>query len=297
MLMKLNFFFAVFLCSLFFLVSCNGSSSEEVLIAEDSTDQKTQVDPIEVSWNDLEKDSIHPETAIIFEGYIGDPGTLVDQTNGKIRIPIYARRNQKAGFELNLYIPIGTQKNQIKELPAEFIPSDIQITADDNSVLTIGSRVRITATKSETYSPGFVTANVIKIETVTDEFDATIFSSAVALTTNMMSDTALQNVYCYVDGKLDIPSIVFSYTNEISLDLKNSSVKDISTMAIRLGEGPSTMNDFPDNYTSSDLILRDYLGKEIKYKSTVRLYGMWERYTFASTSPGTFYLEEIEVKK
>lgn len=295
--MKPNFFFAAFLSIPFYLISCSGSSSEETLIAEDSTEQKIQVDPIEVSWNDLEKDSIAPETEIIFEGYIGDPGTLVDQTNGKIRIPIYERRNQKAGFELNLYIPVGTQKNQMKELPAEFLPSDIQIMADDNSVLTIGSRVRITATKSETYSIGFVTANVIKIETVPDDFDATIFASAVALTTDIMDDTAVQNIYCYVDGKLDIPSIVFSYTNEISLDLKNSSVKDISTIAIRLGEGPSTMNDFPDNYTSADLILRDYLGQEIKYKSTVRLYGVWERYTYESTTPGTFYLEEIEIIK
>ncbi len=294
MLMKPNFFFAAFLSIPFYLISCSGSSSEETLIAEDSTEQKINVDPIEVSWNALEKDSIAPETEIIFEGYIGDPGTLVDQTNGKIRIPIYQRRNQKAGFELNLYIPVGTQKNQMKELPAEFLPSDIQIMAEDNSVLTIGSRVRITATKTETYSAGFVTANVIKIESVTDDFDATIFVNAVALTTDMLNDTAVQNVYCYLDGKLDIPSIVFSYTNEISLDLKNSSVKDISTVAIRLGEGPSTMNDFPDNYTSADLILRDYLGKEIKYKSNVRLYGVWERYTFASSSPGVFYLEEIE---
>lgn len=295
--MKLNFFLAAFFGSLFFLVSCNGSSSEDAMVTIDSTNQKTQVDPIKVSWQELEKDSIRAETQIIFEGYIGDPGTLVDQTNGKIRIPIYERRHQKSGFELNLYIPIGNQKNQIKELPAEFLPTDIQIIADDNSVLTIGSRVRITATKSETYSPGFVTANVIKIETMTDEFDAAIFTNAVPLSSEMMKDTALQNVYCYVDGKLDIPSIVFSYTNEISLDLKNSSVKDISTMAIRLGEGPSTMNDFPDNYTSADLILRDYLGKEIKYRSTVRLYGMWERYTFESTTPGTFYLEEIEIIK
>jgi hypothetical protein len=292
--MKLNRFFPAIFGSFIMLSSCSGSSSEEALNNGDSTNQKVQIDPIEVSWNDLEKDSIHAETQIIFEGYIGDPGTLVDQTDGKIRIPVYERRNQKAGFELNLYIPIGTQKNQMKELPAEFLPSDIQITADDNSVLTIGSRVRITATKSETYSPGFVTANVIKIETVTDEFDATIFSDAVPLTAEMMNDTALQNVYCYVDGKLDIPSIVFSYTNEISLDLKNSSVKDISSISIRLGEGPSSMNDLPDNYTSNDLILRDYLSKTINYKSTVRLYGVWERYTFATSTPGAFYLEEIE---
>lgn len=292
--MKLNRFFPAIFGSFFMLSSCSGSSSEEALNNGDSTNQKVQIDPIEVSWNDLEKDSIHAETQIIFEGYIGDPGTLVDQTDGKIRIPVYERRNQKAGFELNLYIPIGTQKNQMKELPAEFLPSDIQIMADDDSVLTIGSRVRITATKSETYSPGFVTANVIKIETVKDEFDATIFSDAVPLTAEMMNDTALQNVYCYVDGKLDIPSIVFSYTNEISLDLKNSSVKDISSISIRLGEGPSSMNDLPDNYTSNDLILRDYLGKTISYKSTVRLYGVWERYTFATSTPGAFYLEEIE---
>jgi hypothetical protein len=295
--MKLNFFFAVFLSIPFFLLSCNGSSSEDIVIGEDSTAQELTVNPIEVTWQQLESDSIKAETQIIFEGYIGDPGTIVNQTDGKIRIPIYERRNQKGGFELNLFIPIGTQKNQIKELPAEFLPSDIQITADDNAVLTIGSRVRIIATKSETYSPGFVTANVIKIEAMTDEFDATIFINAIPLTSEMMKDTALQNVYCYVDGKLDIPSIVFSYTNEISLDLKNSTVKDISTMAIRLGEGPSTMNDFPDNYTSADLILRDYMGKEIKYKSTVRLYGVWERYTFESSTPGTFYLEEIELKK
>jgi hypothetical protein len=295
--MKPNFFFAAFLSIPFYLISCSGSSSDESLIADDSTVQKIQVDPIEVSWNDLEKDSIAPETEIIFEGYIGDPGTLIDQSNGGIVVPVYERRNQKAGFELNLFIPLGTGKNQIKELPAEFLPTDLQIFADDNSVLTIGSKIRVTATKSETVLAGYVCADVIKIEPLTSDFDRVVFTDAVMLTTEMMNDTALHHAYCYIDGKLDIPSIVFAYTNEISLDLKNSSVKDITTMAIRLGEGPSTMNDFPDNYTSADLILRDYLGKEIKYKSTVRLYGVWERYTFASTSPGTFYLEEIEIIK
>jgi hypothetical protein len=297
MLMKQTFFFAVFLSTIFSLVSCSGSSSEDALITEDSTDQKIQVDPVEVSWQELQKDSIEPETAIIFEGYIGDPGSLVDQSNGGIVVPVYERRNQKAGFELNLFIPLGTGKNQIKELPAEFLPTDLQIFADDNSVLTIGSKIRVTATKSETILAGYVCADVIKIESPIGDFDPVVFANAVMLTAEMMNDTALHHVYCYVDGKLDIPSIVFAYTNEISLDLKNSSVKDITTMPIRLGEGPSTMNDFPDNYTSADLILRDYLGKEIKYKSTVRLYGVWERYTYESSTPGTFYLEEIEVKK
>jgi hypothetical protein len=296
--MRFNFASLFILFVSLFLVSCKGSSSGDNIDSDDSTKSNQEtIEPLEVSWMQLEADSVKAETLIVFEGYIGDIGMFVEQISGKMRIPIYERRNQKAGFKVHLYLPVGTGKNQMKELPAEFLPTDVQIFAEDNSILTKGSRVRITAIKSETVSPGFISADVVKIESLNDDFDSEIFASAIPLTSAMMKDTSLQNVYCYIDGKVDIPSIVFSYTNEIALDLKNSTLKDISTISVPLGEGPSTMNDFPDNYTTADLILRDYLGKEVKYKSVVRLYGVWERYTFESSTPGNFYLEEIAVKK
>lgn len=295
--MKLNDLSFYLVASVFVLGSCGGSATEEIVMSADSTDQESALAPVEVTWAQLEADSVQAETQIIFEGYIGDIGTMIDQSNGRITVPIYERRHQKGGFELNLYIPIGNGKNQMKELPAEFLPTDVQIYADDNSVLTIGSRIRVTATKSETYSPGYISAEVLKMESLSSDFDSAVFADAVMLTSEMIADTAIQNSYCFIDGKLDIPTLVFSYTNDILLDIVNSSVKDITTVSVRLGDGPSSMNDLPDNYTSSDLIIRDYLGSVIKYKSNLRLYGVWERYTFETSTPGTFYLEEIEVKK
>lgn len=282
----------------FFLFSCGGSSADETGTIEDTVaTEEAVVVPVEVTWNDLETDAVEPETVIIFEGYIGDLGSYIDQSNGQIRIPLYERRNQGAGFKMNLYIPIGTSPNCIKELPAQFTPSDYQIVCDDEKIVSLGDKVRITATKSETYSEGFITADVIKIEAIESTFDPTILASAVALTTAMVNDTTVLKSYSYIDAKLEIPSIVFSYTNDISLDLKGSSVKDVTSVSVRLGDGPSSMNDLPDNYTNKDLIVRDYNGDQIKYGTTLRLYGTWERYSFESTSQGKFYLEEIEVKK
>ena len=57
------------------------------------------------------------------------------------------------------------------------------------------------------------------------------------------------------------------------------------------------MNVLPDSYTSKDLIVRDYAGKEIPRGGKVRVYGVWDRYSFKSSGSGpngTFKLEEIK---
>lgn len=295
--MKRNFIYLLIGCPVFLFFSCKGDTQQEINTNDENIETVEEPDPVAITWADLEKDELSTETVFIIEGYLGDIGTYVDQSGGEISIPLFERRNQAAGFKLYLYVPIGNGPNNIKELPEEFLPTDVQLFCNDKTIVTVGSKVRITASKTETYTPGFISANCIKIELVDESFDAGVLTSAVALSQEMMNDTALARVYCYVDGKFDIPSIVFSYSNEISLDLKNSSVKDIATVPVRLGDGPSSMNDLPDNYTNKDLIIRDYNGETIKYGAGVRLYGTWERYSFATTTPGKFYLEEIEVRK
>lgn len=110
-----------------------------------------------------------------------------------------------------------------------------------------------------------------------------------------MNDSTVQERYVYLEGIIELPEYILPYTTEIKLALKNSSVENMETIDIRLGEGPGTMNDLPDDYTESDLIIRDFKGEEIPYGSRVRIYGIWERNTYASSVSGRFYAEEIVV--
>lgn len=285
---------APFLLS-FILFSCGGNS-ETADLNVDTTSSEEIKPAVELTWDEILTDSNEVGTDLIIEGYLGDIGTYVDMTYGSMTLHLFERRNQKAGNQINLSVDIGSTPNRVKELPEKFTPEDFQVVCDDSSIVTTGAKLRIHAIKSESYSET-IYLNVYKIEKVEDDFNAEIFTEAVKLTDEMMADTSLKNVYCFIEGKLDIPMIIFSYTTSMMLDLKNASVKDISMMDVRIGNGPSTMDELPDNYREKDLTVRDYTGEVIKYGSKLRFYGTWERYDFETTTPGLFYLEEIEVIK
>jgi len=290
-------FFSVFFAALLslssvFFVSCSGNSETDINI--DST-QVTQRDTVYGTWDLLRSDSIPENTMLMIVGFIGSPGDQITQSGSYITMPFFGRRNQRSGYCMNIQFRAGNLPNQMQELPDQFTKDDIKILCETGDTARIGSFVRITA--FDEMVNGTRTWKVNLIEQGDFIFYKHAFEKAQQLTSKIIADSTINEMYCFVDGELEIPEIIFAYTNEITLDLKNSSVSEIISVEIPLGDGPSSMNDLPDNYTDADLILRDYEGQKIPYGSKVRLYGTWKRNSFDSTFPGKFYLEEIEVIK
>ena len=100
-----------------------------------------------------------------------------------------------------------------------------------------------------------------------------------------------------MDGTLSIPTVFFSMYGEIGLNFANKTNTKLDKVDVMVADGPSSMNTLPDSYTAKDLVVRDFLGNEIKRGAKVRVYGVWDRYSFKSSGSGpngTFKLEEIK---
>jgi hypothetical protein len=257
---------------------------------------KISGDPKSVSLEDLfEKEYDRSET-LVFEGYIGEVPTTVSMTGGKMSVRIFARRNQSVGSYVNVDLPIGRDPNQVKSLPAKYTQSDLHVTADDRTQLGVGDKIKITA--NDFYSStNYCSLKGLKIEKVEDVFDDAVFKDAVALTNDLVNDTAVKEVYGYMDGVLSIPRVFYTMDNFLALSFDNATNKEFEKVDVRIGSGPSSMNALPSNYTPKDLVIRDFKGDEVKGLKQVRVYGTWKRYSFVTSSgPGGQYkVEEIVV--
>lgn len=282
------------------LVSCGGGEREnnfEKLKDLLDRESKKEVDlkPIELSIQDVFKGDFEREQTLVFEGYIGSVPSTISMSGGTMDIRIFSRRNQTNGDYINLDVKMGTDANNVKALPEKYKQEDLIVFADDKTQLGVGDKIKITATGYYS-STGYYSMDAVKIESIkTSEFDKSIFDNAVALTSAMVHDTSKHEVYGYMDGVLSIPSVFYSMYGDIALNFKTNTNPDFEKVDIRVGSGPSTMNELPASYTSKDLILRDADGQTIKAGSKVRVYGTWERYSFVSSTGlgGTFKVEEI----
>lgn len=280
----------------FFISACDGGSAPSDEMTDSTAAADELGEAVFVSWKEVQSGKVADNSLFIVEGYIGDIGSYVQQYNNTINFPLYERRNQQVGDFLSISAPVGDTPNHIHEIPAQFLPEDFKLVCDDGTIVTRGDYVRATLKRGPSGS-SYTSADLITLVKTESVFSDTVFKAAIPLTSEIIEDTTRSSTYCYFEGKLQMPEIVFSYTHSIDIDVLNSTVKELGTIAIPLGSGPSTMNDIPDNYTDNDLVVRDYTGKQIKSGAKVRFYGMWERYEFDSSFPGRFCLEEIVLQK
>jgi len=84
----------------------------------------------------------------IVSGYIGTastPTSCVTTCNLKLRA-----QKDVQGVEIDVKLPMGTENNELGELPSEFTDKDIQIKDNEGKVITGGDVVRVTGRLSVT---------------------------------------------------------------------------------------------------------------------------------------------------
>lgn len=291
----------LFIASSIVIASCGGEKKESLfkkMLDKGMNETKKEISstPKKVHITDIYTSEFDRNETLIFEGYIGQLPSTVSMSGGKMNIKIYERRNQTLGNYVNLGLAIGKGKNEVESLPEKYTPEDLHVFADDKTQLGIGDKIRITATDIYT-STGYYSLEGYKIEKIEDENIEKSFEKAVALSSAMIHDTSVHEVYGYMDGVLSIPSVFFTMNDYLGLNFKTSTNKDFDNVDIRLGDGPSSMDQLPSSYTSKDLKVRDSKGKLIGVGKKVRVYGTWQRYGFVTSSGlgGQFKTEEIVV--
>ena len=281
------------------IASCGGNDPEKKTIADFIKDAaKKSAENLKaqkVSYNDLFEKEYESGQTLEFEGYIGAIPSTISWSGGRMDVRIVQRRYQTGGKTLSLDMPLGKANNNVNELPEEYKQSDLKVVTEEGKTIGVGTKVRVKA--SGFYRSGdYASLDVISISAIDGDFDNKVFESAVPLTNAILADTSQKSVYCYMEGTLSIPSVFFSMYGEIALNFATKTNTKLDKVDVFVGEGPSTMTSLPDSYTAKDLILRDYMGKEAKGAKKVKVYGVWDRYSFVSSSPGPngkFKLEEI----
>lgn len=291
----------LFISSALIIASCGGEKKESLLdkmMKEGLNQAKKEISstPKKVHITDIFTKEYDRNETLIFEGYIGELPSTVSMSGGKMNIKIFERRNQNLGNYVNLSLTIGTGKNEVESLPEKYQPEDLHVYSDNKTKLGVGDKIRITATDIYT-STGYYSLEGYKIEEVDDTNIEKSFSKAVPLTSALIHDTSVHEVYGYMDGVLSIPSVFYTMDNYLGLKIKTTTNKDFESVDIRLGSGASTMDELPSSYTSKDLKVRDSKGELIGAGKKVRVYGTWQRYGFVSSSGlgGQFKTEEIVV--
>ena len=280
-----------------FLTNCGGESREAIIPAEDELNSEentdiTEPEYIETNWDWLQSDNNEIDTYIIVEGYIGQLSSMIFTYGDEMDFSLFPRRHQQEGFKISAYAPIGDEPGQIHELKEKYTPDDLKIVCDDGSIATTNDKVRIKGRVRGKYDD-YCSVDVQSISKLTDNFSDRIFENAVELTQQIIDDTTQNNVYSYMDGQLSLPISIFSMTGDISLDFKQGNNKGVKSVSLSVGDGPGQMNDIPDNYSSKDLIYRDYKGKELGSSDNIRVYGLWHQINHTTDRKGDFLVEEI----
>lgn len=294
--MKLQYLFIAFI---FVAVSCKGDNDGEDVWNEDTdTSQIAEVDNTihPVSWDDILNHSIDYEKTIVIEGYLGRIGSMVYESNGSMVVDIFPKRNQEMGERISFSMPIGTEKNHVHELEEDYLPEDFKLTTAEADTIQAGAKVKVQLRLAEVFGDEaeyyYEFISITKLEDA-PKVDESLFSNAVELTDAIISDTTKTEVYGYMDGIFELPMMIFENAGKLRISFINKTNEEVKSVAIPIGDGPSTMNDLPEDFTEKDFVVRDFKGEAIT-GSNVRIYGTWHRSEFSNS--GLFYLEEIAVR-
>jgi hypothetical protein len=286
----------------FALASCGGKKKEGLFdkIIKEANNKTKEVssEPQNVDISDIfnPENNYERNETLVFVGYIGQVPSTVSMSGGKMNIKIYERRNQTLGEYVNVGLSIGTGENEVESLPEKYKQEDLHVYADDKTKLGVGDKIRVTAT--DIYiSTGYYSVEGYTIEKVDEKNIEEAFKDAIALTSAIIHDTSVHEIYGYMDGVLSIPSVFYTMNDFLGLKIKTTTNKDFETVDVHLGQGPSTMDALPSSYTPKDLKVRDSNGDLIGAGKKVRIYGTWQRYGFVSSTGlgGQFKTEEIVV--
>jgi hypothetical protein len=264
------------------------------LAACGGTEYDPNNDPLTRMYDSIEKaDSMRmwgPPTAITFadasseefddmrvtiEGYIG-VGSSIYETESATNIQLWERPGQHKGNYMSVGINLGTGNNEMKRLPDDYRPSDLELKDDKGAEVHYGDKIRITGIYSKPYTEGdFGSLDIQSFEKV----DATPLDystlGATKVTTDTNNHASLEDKLVVAEGYLEIPSMVY-ITETVYFDLyETKNADEYITVDIMIGNGPNMVEDLPDNYGQDDIKIHDHKDMVVG-KKKVRVYGVWK---------------------
>ncbi|MGL5892352.1 MAG: hypothetical protein ACRC3B_20850, partial [Bacteroidia bacterium] len=221
-------------------------------------------------------DTLELKHNVIIEGYFQLPQLSSSSDRGQ-SMNFYGRRNQMHGQDIYTTVPTGSGKNQMKTLPDNYKISDLVITDKNGKTLSINERVKITGSMYASKSisePGKHTT-YLQVTEIEKAEEAAFDYSALnwnALTEEASKKEENYGKEYYIEGKLSVPMFVLT-GSEMTIDITDTKGVKFTVKLVR-GSGNSQMEDLVENWSQSDVKIRNNKGELISLKKTVRVYGV-----------------------
>lgn len=299
-LKKMKFIYSTSIVVLtMFLFSCGGAPDVDIPELDDfaleDEEEEVSKEPIEVTWDELNKRDFVKGQVLIFKSFVLPLSSSLYYSGGEIPLDFHERRHQSDGYHLRVDVPIGTGANQIKEIPSEYNPmEDVIIYTEGGGNAKVGDYVEITGVWSEASDDGYDYLDLTGIKVL--EYDG---ANAIADDVPELTDALIEGkdeiVYAYIDATMELSMFMSSFDQvNYTIDLSQSNNKYLTKAYIMMGTGPSTMNVLESNFSESDFIVRDNAGNEMGASGKqFRLYGTFEKSDYDKEQKGNFQIEEI----
>ncbi len=270
------------------LASCGGNSENKVSsndpnrplspyeIEQKMKDSLAKLPPARISFEQAIADTLELNHNVIIEGYFQLPQLSSTSDRGQ-SMNFYGRRNQSHGHDIYCTVPTGNGKNRMKSLPDNYKISDVVITDKNGKTFSINERVKITGSMyaSKDYSDPKKHTTYLQVTEIEKIDEAALDYSGFAwpeLTEEASKKEENYDKEYYLEGKLSAPMFVLT-GSEMTIDLTNTKGVKFTVKLVR-GSGNSQMEDLPEDWSQSDVKIRNNKGELISLKKNVRVYGV-----------------------
>jgi hypothetical protein len=281
-------FYTVTVLSFAALASCGGNAESESQkndpnrplspyeIEQRMKDSLAKLPPAKLTFEQALADTLEFNHNVIIEGYFQLPQLSSTSDRGQ-SMNFFGRRNQSQGKDIYSNVPTGNGKNKMKTLPDNYKVSDVVITDKNGKTLGINERVRISGSMyaSKDYSDPKKHTTYLQITEI-EKIDETAFDYSgfnwPELTEDASKKEENYDKEFYLEGKLSVPMFVLT-GSEMTIDLNDAKGKQFTVKLVR-GSGNSQMEDLSENWSKSDVKIRNNKGELISLNKTVRIYGV-----------------------
>ncbi len=259
-----------------FIYSCSGNQTSTTDPgATTTTEEKKVGPPKKMTYDQALAYTGEERIPVIVEGYV-QTSVISNFTATTQSVNVYGHRNQTTGKYLYTSMPIGNGKNQMKQLPKEYHPSDVVIMDKSGKKIGANQRVRLTGTlyaiesysKKKDYTVYLDVTGMEYVDEISEDY------AAMNLPTLTEKDAKVEKNYdkaFKIEGKLEVPMFVL-IDNETTVDIITANNEKISLKVVT-GTGESQIAELKENWSPADIKITNSKGAKVNTNKKVTVYG------------------------
>jgi len=259
-----------------FLYSCSGNPSSTIDPAKTAQSEEEKAESAKkMTYNEAMAYTSEERIPVIVEGYV-QTSVISNFTATTQSVNVYGHRNQTSGKYLYTSMPIGNGKNQMKQLPKEYHPSDVVIMDKSGKKIGANQRVRLTGTlyaiesysKKKDYTIYLDVTGMEYVDEVSEDY------AAMNLPTLTEKESKVEKNYdkaFKIEGKLEVPMFVL-IDNETTVDIITSNNEKINLKVVT-GTGESQIAELKENWSPADIKITNSKGAKVNTNKKVTVYG------------------------